>query len=325
MFLAIALFVSLYGHSRAYSLQVSDFLKDYIANNEVILSQKAQSQLAESQLKIASDLWETKFQLQPSSIQSDQKYTLQSNGSSTTFSNTRSTLTGKISQKLPKGFDITLEGYKVLSDNNSSFEGTEKELQATLTMDLWQNAFGIQEDRWIRSAEKASLAEKIKLKNVIIEQCHKGIDLFATLATYQELDLLAEQKFESSKVSLDIAKKSFSQRLIRNIDLLSAEADFLNSQTEVRNQKTKTKYYIDQLMIEGGFEFQKNFLNFSEEKKSSQLSFPNDLINTPKTFSSDSWKNSPLSQASHLIHESAQLSQQAARYSYRSKILAGVS
>lgn len=325
VFLSILIVVLLIsGSSFGYSLDLSVFLKEYIQQNEEIMNQEAVLQAADANKEIAQDQWATTFQVSPSQSLTTQKFNPKSGGLGTSVDAKRTLLSGKLTQGLAGGISASLEGFRTIDDDSEQFVGTETEWQGALTIDLWQNAFGAQERAQKKAASLKYQAESLKFEKLKRDACHSGIQLY--YKTYFELERfkINEQKLTSAQSALKIAKRSYRQRLIRSIDLYSAEAEYLNSEAQFGDQQSRSEITLKNIKLESGALSQSAL----EKKTISeiQLNHPAISLVLPGLLQTQpDWSILSKTKIQNLLRDSASWMSQSAKYQNRSKVQAGVS
>lgn len=294
-------------------LSLSQFVRAYLDNSEEVIAQKANLEIAQSQLTIAQDLWAAQFTLTPSKYQTEVDYTLTSTGTESTYSETLDQLNGEWSQSLPKGFNLSFIAQKNLSNSNESTTGVDTDLKSTISMELWNNFLGRQESARIDAYAARLASHELKLRLISHNQCLQAVNLYLEGATALAKDSVFQQKYETSKKAYDIARRAYRQRLIRRIDLISAEGDQINSEAQLKDQVATSAKVLHSMQVESGLSWKAEVL---------QLSLPSEDFNKI-TVADDGWKNSLEILAQERQVESSLRLAQAVDYENRSSVELG--
>jgi len=306
----------------ANGLTLSRYIESFISNSESILNQKASVERAESDYEIANDLWATSLSLSPSYRNNVQTFESQTSSSVFEFDIENTGIEGGINQGLPWGLDFEVSAFKNLIDTQENFLGLEQQVSGTLFIDLFQNLGGVQDRARIEAAKKALEAEQLNLQDQLLRQCHSAIQTYANAKYALEQLKLVESQYEAAKRAFAIAEKSFRQRIIRRIDLLSAKSDLVSAESDLATQKATTQEALDELIVQGG-ETVREKLHGQENEELA--------LESPATFlvaefeSQSQWDGSRQAKAVELLKQSADRNVEATRMAERAQVRAGVS
>lgn len=114
---------------------------------------------------------------------------------------------------------------------NPTLGGIDRQYSLTLNQPLWQNSFGrqirLERDRALHSYE----SEQGSYSSSRLITCETGLKLYFAAFSAQEAERDYALILNSAEKALEIAKSAHAKRLVRPIDYLAAQADFLRIQS----------------------------------------------------------------------------------------------
>lgn len=242
----------------AAPLTLKNYLSLYLSQDESFQRSVNQIEIGEQDVRISNDLFDAQFDLR---AQRNQRDTSFPKFSSRDFSESRNSLTGRYTQNTSWGVQASFEGTHYSGASNPSLGAIDEEYELQVSKSLWQNPFGSLDRARVRrfSALKDStvMENRFQLSN----SCSAGIDLFLQAKASQEsLDLVLEME-KTSEQALGYATSAYRNKLMREMDYLTAKSEKIQAQ----EQSVNAKIARDQAMM--------NLINFSKEQGIGQVSW----------------------------------------------------
>lgn len=242
----------------ATPLTLKNYLSLYLSQDESFQRSVNQIEIGEQDVRISNDLFDAQFDLR---AQRNQRDTSFPKFSSRDFSESRNSLTGRYTQNTSWGVQASFEGTHYSGASNPSLGAIDEEYELQVSKSLWQNPFGSLDRARVRrfSALKDStvMENRFQLSN----SCSAGIDLFLQAKASQEsLDLVLEME-KTSEQALGYATSAYRNKLMREMDYLTAKSEKIQAQ----EQSVNAKIARDQAMM--------NLINFSKEQGIGQVSW----------------------------------------------------
>ena len=235
----IVVFIVLSTHqaqARKPSLFFKDFLKQYQLKSPTFLQAQRSLSLAEKMEQSANDLWQARFEAKPEMNFLTRKF---DSGIIDDISNRSQNVSGSYTQQFPTGTRLQLSGRKFLEVNNPLFSSTDREYAATITQDLFRNAFGETQRAQARKGSSDFKVAELEYKQALVGSCEEAFTLFVSTYIQQEITELLNSQLADAKKAQSISKKLFRDKLINKVDRLTSESDFLNTQQDADRSMQK--------------------------------------------------------------------------------------
>jgi len=202
----------------AAPLSLAHYLSVLLEQNEELKSAELNVKIANENLRITEDLYQTSVTVTPSQTTSNYQFSKDTKTTDVNF---------ELSQLLPTGTNVSLKGTRILDNSleQRSYQGSTDSI--VITQPLYKNSFGELFRKDISAAEFALAASKKQRDLQKINTCLQGIESFASTYRFQEQVKIYTEIEKTSGNLLALANRLRKKRLIRKLDLLSARADYL--------------------------------------------------------------------------------------------------
>lgn len=205
-----------------------EFLSQFLAADEDLVQAQSRLEVSRQIWLGADDLYTSRLSVSPTANWKDQ--TFSSSAGKSTYDDQSSEVTGRLVQSFPSGTELEFKAQGYMERTNPTLGGIDRQYTLTLNQPLWQNAFGrqwrLERDRALDSYE----GEQASIAASKLVACEKGLNLYFTAYAAQEAERDHALILNSAEKALQIAKSAYQKRLVRPIDYMAAQADFLRIQ-----------------------------------------------------------------------------------------------
>lgn len=242
----------------AAPLTLKNYLSLYLSQDETFQRSVNQIEIGEQDLRISNDLFDGQFDLR---AQRNQRDTSFPKFSSRDFSESRNSLTGRYTQNTRWGVQASFEGTHYSGASNPSLGAIDEEYELQVSKSLWQNPFGSLDQARVRrfSALKDSSVQENRFQ--LSRSCSAGIDIYLQALSAEESLALVLEMEKTSSQALGYATSAYKNKLMREMDYLTAKSEKIQAQ----EQSVNAKIARDQAMM--------NLINFSKEQGIGQVSW----------------------------------------------------
>jgi outer membrane protein TolC len=231
----------------AQSLDFKEFLSAYQKKSSRALDAEQAYSRAENQLQSQTDLWQSRFTATPQIEFLDRSFS-----AAPDVGFRAQDISATFTQSMPTGTNIELSGQKFIEVQNPLVSSVDRRYSARITQDLFRNAFGrtqrAQQNRALTDFELAQL----QLRQARVESCNEAFELYTETYIQQEIAQLMQTQLKDAEEALSIARRLHRDRLVNEIDKLSSESDFLNTQLQTQqalqrleNNRRQIQAFID--------------------------------------------------------------------------------
>lgn len=251
IFVTLAFFIgSLSSASAESKLTLEEYLKLYLRFDESFQQRLQDSRDGQQNLEMASDFYQSSFNFRAERSERDTSFPVFPGQN---FEENRNSLTGTYSQDLKWGMQAEFQGRRFIGKSNPALGSIDEEYNLSLSQSLWKNPLGKlsltrQKKRQLQ-LEELKIQEKIQLA----QSCQSGLSLYLDAWGAAESYKIVKEMEGISEKALRAADTAFQKRLMREIDLLSAQTDRIDA----RELSSRTLVKRDQTFLA--------LLNYSQE------------------------------------------------------------
>lgn len=244
--------------SFAAPLSLKNYLSLYLSQDETFQRSINQIKIGDQDLRISRDLFDGQLDLR---AQRNQRDTSFPKFNSRDFSESRNSLTGRYTQNTSWGVQAVFEGTHYSGASNPSLGAIDEEYEFQLSKSIWQNPFGGLDRARVRRFSALKETRVFENRSQLSVSCSAGIDLYLqALAAQESLELVREMEKTSNR-ALQFATSAYKNKLMREIDYLTAKSENI----EAQEQSVNAKISFDQAMMK--------LMNFSAEQGVGLLSW----------------------------------------------------
>ena len=207
------------------SVSLTHYLQVYLSHDEELKNFDLRSQVAQSQLEKAQDLYQSQLTLEPLQTHTERN--------SPTLPYERVTRIGaNLTQKLASGTSLRLGTNRYLESSVSSLLEVSGDYSLSIHQELLKNSFGSL-DREVRNRAASNFKlSQLQYQNQMLKSCYKGMKIFINAYSSQQNLIIFEEMLKDSDRTLQFSEKAYEKRMLRKIDILSARADNLRIQSQ---------------------------------------------------------------------------------------------
>ena len=221
---------------QASTLNLSQFLNARLKTHLSLKIESEKLDIRKSQLYSASDLFQTSLGLSYSKSETQREYeSLNIEG----YESSPAYMEAKIQQGFSWGGSFSFNSRKYTQNSQSSYLDVDTNYNFTLSQSLWRNALGSKDKNIVEGAQQNYKMQKIEKQYNDLITCTEVINDYLQAFKLQEQLNIYKEKHEGAKQALAQSEKHYLRRLIRKIDLLSAQADIKQSELQYLDQKTE--------------------------------------------------------------------------------------
>ena len=217
-------------------LPFKDFLKQFQVKSPTVLQAQRSYARVEQTRDSRNDLWQSRFVVRPEMNFSARKF---DSGIIEDISNRSQNVSGTYTQNFPTGTSLELSGQKFLEVANPLFSSTDRQYSATISQDLFRNAFGEVQKSQAKKAQKDLEVAELEFRQSIVGACEEAFNLYVDTFIQQEVSQLLDSQLRDAKQALRISMRLYKDRLITKIDKLSSESDYINTKNEAERAKQR--------------------------------------------------------------------------------------
>lgn len=234
----------------AQSLSFQDFLKVYQETSARALDASQNYSRAENQLVRDTDMWQSRLTATPQ-VEFLERTFPAAPADGVSFR--AQDVSVNFEQKLPTGTNLELSGQKFLEVQNPLVSSVDLRYSARVTQDLFRNSFGRTQRAQMRKARTEFQVAQMQLRQSQVESCGEAFELYTETYIQQEIVKHLQAQMKDARQALKIARQLHKTRLINEIDMLSSESDFLNTQLQTQqaeqrleNNRRQIQAYLQQ-------------------------------------------------------------------------------
>lgn len=222
----IVLSISLSSACAETQLSIEDYLKLYLQYDESFQLRVEDSKDGQQDLELAEDFYQSEFNFRAERSEKETDFPV---FPAQNFEENRNNLTGTYTQNFKWGMQAEFQGRRFIGKSNPALGSIDEEYNISLSQSLWKNPLGKlsltkQKKRQLQW-EGLKIQEKIQLA----QSCQNGLGLYLDAWAAEESYKIVKEMEDVSKKALKAADMAFQKRLMREIDLLSAQTDRIDA------------------------------------------------------------------------------------------------
>jgi|GEM_PF-4872068 len=299
-------------------LSLQDYLKLYLRFDESFQQKIEDSKDGQQNLQLAEDFYQSSVNFRAERSERDTSFPVFPGQD---FEENRNSLTGTYSQDLKWGMQAEFRGRRFIGKSNPALGAIDEEYNISLSQSLWKNPLG--KLSFTRQKKRQFLLEELKIQEKVqlARSCQNGLTLYLDAWGAAESYKIVKEMEGISEKALRAADMAFQKRLMREIDLLSAQADRIDA----RELSSRSLARRDQNFL--------GLLNYSqkfgqEELKVEDIEYP--ALSLPLSFLDEKEDDFDLEESFQVMAEekafkAAQLNTQQVQQEERSDVSLGVS
>jgi len=233
----------------AQSLSFQDFLKAYQEKSARALEASQNFSRAKNQLERDTDMWQGRLTATPQVEFLERKF---NSAPEDNVSFRAQDVSINFEQKAPTGTNLILSGQKFIETQSPLVSSVDLRYSARVTQDLFRNSFGRTQRSQMRKAQTEFQVAQMQLRQSFVESCGEAFKLYTETYIQQEIVKHLQAQMKDAQQALQIARQLHKNRLINDIDKLSSESDFLNTQLQTQqaelrleNNRRQIQAYLD--------------------------------------------------------------------------------
>ena len=226
-------------------LDLNTYVAEFIEKDENVAIAKTELEAAKIDLKASELLYDSALTIAPELNHSDQTFE-QSNIS---LYERNSFVAAELTQQTPWGLELGVSGLERLEKSNNVTGRTDSAWSLNLTQELWQNAFGKLDRKKSEKARKVIASSSSNLIAAELKSCVLAAEKYFQAYLFQEKVALFSDLQENAETVWKQTRSSYNKRLLKKIDLLSANADFLDLQTKKTQSELEHKNALAELFV----------------------------------------------------------------------------
>lgn len=298
-------------------LGLERYLELYLKYDEALQQKIQETREGQQNLYVAEDFYQSRFNFRAQRSENDTSFP---KFSGQNFAENRNSLTGTYTQNLKWGMQAEFQGRHFIGKSNPALGSIDEEYNISLSQSLWKNPLGklslTRQEKFQVQLAQLQIQEKIQLA----QSCQKGVETYMKAWSSAESYKIVKEMEDISEQALKSADQAYQKRLMREMDLLSAQSDRIEaSELSSRHLTRRDQSFL--ALINYSKKLGHIELN-SKELSLPRLSFPTSFFqDAPESFLPE---KSFQVLASEKALEAAQLNYQQVKREQRSDISLGV-
>lgn len=250
---------------QAKTWDIQGYLQASLELDENLKSAHLQQQISMANYDSATDTFQNSLELRPNYYRRELKLPYSTTGA---LSDARTGMTFDMKQSLPTGSMVGFLGTRYFEKANPDFNGLNSDYKLYFEQALWRNSFGAMFRGQKESAESRVRQMSVTETKTLVDSCISSLELFLNAYLSQEEMKILEQVYKDGERAYSLAETGFQQRVLRKIDFLNAQSDFLR----LKNELVKAKTLYEQRLAAVQF------------KISGETSLQRDIFNDPRSY-----------------------------------------
>lgn len=234
-----------FDRAAAAPLSLPDYAQRFLQTSETLKNAKLELEKAEQALRISRDLFQTELTVEPRLSHQRQEFT----PSDISLYERNFDITGALNQKSAWGTELSLQALETFENSNNVVGRIDRTLSLSLSQPLVRNAFGALSRLEIEKSELEAERLRLELRKTLIAECLRGSGLFVQTFSAQEKYRVLRELTDEAEGLRELSDRDYRNRLVRKLDWLSYQADFLDVENRLVEQQRELESFFAQLTI----------------------------------------------------------------------------